>query len=310
MRAQGGASAQVMAPMRVVRDALRVCWPLLWTVILRFSRHQGSVLCGHIAYSLMLAAIPFLIFATALTGFLVGEEGAQSALAALFNGLPEHVARTLEPVLGQVLGEVIGQRRGGVLALAALGAIWAASNAVEAVRIGLDRAYDLGDTRHVALSRLISVAVVMAGFVVFAFLSVLLILAPLAFALIERWTDIRVPVEIDLLRYGVGLAVLGAALWVMHRLLPSRPMRGLRLWPGVLASVVIWAAAATGMSVYLAYVPSYTVTYGALAGVVVTLLFFYLIGVAMLAGAEVNAVLNAGPPHAASRADAAAGGNG
>ena len=254
----------------------------------------------------MLAAVPFLIFATALTGFLVGEESAQSALGALFHGLPEHVAQTLEPVLG----EVIGQRRGGVLTLSALGAVWAASNAVEAVRIGLDRAYDLDDTRHVALSRLISVLVVIAGFAIFALLSVLLILAPLAFTLIERWTDIRVPVEIDLLRYGIGLGVLGGALWIMHRILPSRPMRGLRLWPGVLSSVLIWAAAATGMSVYLAYVPSYTVTYGTLAGVVVTLLFFYLVGVALIIGAEVNAAIHASRPHAARRADAVTGGNG
>ena len=70
-------------------------------------------------------------------------------------------------------------------------------------------------------------------------------------------------------------------------------MRGLNLWPGILASVVIWGAAATGLSIYLAFAPSYTVTYGTLAGVIVTLLFFYLTGVALIFGAEVNAVVNA-----------------
>jgi membrane protein len=284
----------------LLRIVLKATWPFLWRVVKRFNRHEGTVLSGYIAYSMMLAVVPFLIFATALTGFLVGDVQAESTLAALFKGLPEHVARTLEPVLH----EVIGQRRGGVLTVSALAAIWAASNGVEAVRIGLDRAYEVDDARHVALSRLISIGVVIIGFAIFTVLSVLLILAPLAFSLIERWTDIRIPVELDLLRLGIGLWLLGAALWIMHRVLPSRPMRGLRLWPGVLASVAIWTAAATGMSVYLAYAPSYTVTYGTLAGVVVTLLFFYLTGVALIFGAEVNAAANGGLLAAASGPDA------
>jgi membrane protein len=286
--------------VNLLRIVLKATWPFLWSVVKRFNRHEGTVLSGYIAYSMMLAVVPFLIFATALTGFLVGDAQAQFTLAALFKGLPEHVARTLEPVLL----EVIGQRRGGVLTVSALAAIWAASNGVEAVRIGLDRAYEVDDARHVALSRLIAIGVVIIGFAIFTVLSVLLILAPLAFSLIERWTDIRIPVEFDLLRLTIGLCVLGGALWIMHRVLPSRPMRRLRLWPGVLASVAIWSAAAIGMSVYLAYAPSYTVTYGTLAGVVVTLLFFYLTGVALIFGAEVNAAANAGLLAAASGPDA------
>jgi membrane protein len=274
----------------LVRTVLKATWPFLWTVVKRYNRDQGSVLSGHIAFSLMLAVVPFLIFATALTGFTVGQQGAEMALAALFEGVPEHVALTLEPVLM----EVIGQRHGGILTLSALGAIWAASNGVEAVRIGLDRAYGVDDARHVALSRLIAIGVVLAGFVIFTVLSALIIFAPLVFLLIEQWAEIDIPAEADVMRYLLGMTVLAGSLWIMHRVLPSRPMRGLRLWPGVIASVIIWSAAATGLSVYLAYAPSYAITYGTLAGVIVTLLFFYLTGAAVIFGAEVNAAVNMG----------------
>jgi membrane protein len=275
--------------MRTVRAALHVAWQFLRAAAKRFGNDMGSVLAGNIAYSLMLAVVPFLIFATALTGFIVGAEASQSALNALFSAVPQHVAETLKPVLL----EVIGARRGGLLTLSALATIWAASNGVEAVRIGLDRAYDVDDARHVALSRLISIGVVLAGFAIFVVLSALIVFAPLVFIMIERWTPVDIPFEANLVRYFVGLTVLAAALWPMHRLLPSRSMRGLNLWPGILASVVIWGAAATGLSIYLAFAPSYTVTYGTLAGVIVTLLFFYLTGVALIFGAEVNAVVNA-----------------
>jgi membrane protein len=245
--------------------------------------------------------VPFLIFATALTGFFVGQQGAEMALAALFEGVPEHVALTIEPVLM----EVVGQRRGDILTLSALAAVWAASNGVEAVRLGLDHAYEVDDSRHVALSRLISIGVVLTGFAIFTLLSALIVFAPLVFVLVERWTAVDIPAEADVIRYALGLAVLSGTLWAMHRVLPSRRMRGMRLWPGVLASVLIWSMAATGMSVYLAYAPSYAVTYGTLAGVIVTLLFFYLTGVALIFGAEVNAAINAARPGAARGPDAA-----
>ncbi len=151
----------------------------------------------------------------------------------------------------------------------------------------------MDDKRHVGLNRLIAIGVVLTGFVIFTVLSALIIFAPLVFLLIERWTEIDIPVEADVMRYLLGVTVLAGSLWTMHRVLPSRPMRGLRLWPGVIASVIIWSAAATGLSVYLAYAPSYAVTYGTLAGVIVTLLFFYLTGAAIIFGAEVNAVANA-----------------
>ncbi len=291
--------------MSLTRTVLKATWPFLWRVVKRFNQDQGSVLSGYIAYSLMLSLMPFLIFATALTGFIVGVDESQTALNALFAVVPEHVAQTLEPVLL----EVIGQRRGGILTVSALGAIWAASNGVEAVRIGLARAYDVDASRHRALSRLISVGVVLMGFVVFTVLCTLVIFAPLVFSLIERWTDIRVPLGIDILRYLIAAAVLAVSLYGMHRVLPSRPMSGFRLWPGILASVVIWAVVATGLSLYLAYSPSYAVTYGALAGVIVTLLFFYLTGLALIFGAQVNAAVNAHLLGAASGQDALPGGD-
>ena len=168
--------------MKILQSVLKTVWPFLGTVLWRFVRDQGSVLSGNIAYSLMLAVFPFLIFATALTGFFVGPEGTSAVLGTLFEALPEHVARTIEPVLL----EVIGQRRGGILTISALGAVWAASNAVESIRIGLDLAYDVGYRRHVALTRLIAIVVVIGGFAVFTLLAALIIFAPLVFQIVQE----------------------------------------------------------------------------------------------------------------------------
>ncbi|MEM1383256.1 MAG: YihY/virulence factor BrkB family protein [Pseudomonadota bacterium] len=257
-------------------------------VLQRFTAHQGSVLCGYIAYAAMLSGMPFLIFATALAGHLVGEGTSTQAVEALFQAVPEHVARTLEPVLQEILGE----RRGGILTLSAVGTVWAASNGVEAIRVALDRAYLVEKPRHFLWRRLLAIGFVFIGFVTFVALALLIILAPLVRQAVEAFTTIAVPVGTEIARYAVGACLLFAFFWVLHRLLPSRAMRGVRLWPGIVTSVVIWVAIASGLSIYLAYSSTYAVTYGALAGVIVTLLFFYLTGAAIILGAEVNAVVN------------------
>jgi membrane protein len=60
----------------------------------------------------------------------------------------------------------------------------------------------------------------------------------------------------------------------------------------VIVSTLLWVAFASGFSLYLSFTPTYTVTYGTLAGVIITLMFFYLTGAVIIYGAEVNAALN------------------
>ncbi|MEM9736191.1 MAG: YihY/virulence factor BrkB family protein [Pseudomonadota bacterium] len=264
-------------------------WPFLKAVVNRFMDDEGTVIAGYIAYAAMLAGMPFLIFTTAMAGILIGDTYSEEAVEALFNAVPEHVAQTLEPVLR----EVIGERRGGIAIISLLGAIWAASNGVEAIRIGLDRAYDVSKARGFVQRRFVAICFVFVGFFTFAALAVLIIFAPLIFRIIEANTPVDIPGITDLARYLVGGGMLIGFLWVCHRLLPSRNMAKIRLMPGIIVSVAIWGFLASAMSIYLAHANTYAMTYGALAGVIVTLLFFYLTAIAIIFGGEVNAVINA-----------------
>jgi membrane protein len=126
---------------------------------------------------------------------------------------------------------------------------------------------------------------------IFAILAILIIGAPLALSLIERYLGFSAPFGVGLLRYLVGLSVFAAFLALLHMLLPSRRPPPQSILPGILVTVALWALGATGFSIYLSFAPSFSITYGAFAGVIVTLLFFYLTGAAIIFGAEVNAAL-------------------
>ena len=244
---------------RVARSAYR-----------RFNRDDGTAMAGYIAYSVFLSLFPFAIFMSALSGILIGPEDSQRIIDALFDLAPEHIAQTLEPVLKEVMGEA----RGGVLTFSALAALWIASNAVEAIRIAFDRAYDVMDPRGFILRRSICIGFVFIAAIAFALLGFLIILAPLAITLAREYLPFHIPFGLGIIRYVLGLLVFAIFLLMLNRWLPGRAPRIRRVLPGIIVSTILWIIGATGFSIYLAFAPSYTVTYGAFAGVIVTLLFF------------------------------------
>jgi len=268
----------VRAIYRIGRESLR-----------RFVEDDGAAMAGYIAFSSLLAIFPFLIFATSLAGLAFGRTHGREAIDALFRLAPEHIARTLEPVLQEVL-----QGRGdSYVTVSIVLAIWLASNAFESFRLAFDRAYGGAGRRKYIARRLRALGFVMLGALVAAVLGFSVIFVPIAMRYAAVWSELRISTQALSFSFALGVVVFYAFLTLMHRYLPSHPMKGLRLWPGVLVTVVLWVAGALVFSYYLTLTPTYAITYGTLSGVIVTLIFFYLSGVAVIFGAEVNAALNA-----------------
>ena len=261
---------------------------LFWDAYRAFLADDGSAMAGYIAFSALLGLFPFLILATNLTAYTLGPGGAEAAVAALFDFAPPHLAQTIEPILLDVLSGA----GGGLLTLSAIAALWFSSNAVEAIRTAFDRAYDDAEPRGAVAGRLISILVVLIGVVVAMTLGTTIVLAPLAFGVIEAWFEIRVPGWAGAVRYGIGMGTYAMFLVFLHRVLPGHRLPLRALWAGVAVTTVIWIIAATGFSIYLGITPTYATTYGTLAGVVISLVFFYISGMAVIFGAEINAVRN------------------
>lgn len=267
-----------------------------WAIALaikNFVRDDGSALAGYMAYTALLALFPFLIFATALCGLLIGTEGVEPVMNFLFNNVPDHVARTIRPVLE----EVVRNRSGNVLSLSALGAIWIASNGFEALRAGLERAYQVKNYRRWWANRLISIGFVFLALIAFFALAVLIVLGPSLTALAQEYSGAVEYVEEILgvnlqiwasFRYFFGAVILITFQLLLHHILPAErpPVPILR---GVLVTVFLWMILASAFSVYFRFMPSYAITYGALGGVIATLLFFYVSAAIFIFGAEINA---------------------
>ncbi len=266
--------------------AIAVLYEAFW----EFKQDDGPALAGYIAFSGLLGVFPFIILTTNVAALALGAGQSQQAVDALFEYAPPHVAQTLEPVLLDVLRGASG----GLLTISALAAIWFSSNAFEAIRTSFDRAYNVDRPRGWLKGRLISIACVFFGTFASILLGFLIVLGPLVIQIVEGFFGLTIPFIAEVGRYFFGLLVFVSFVTMLHFVLPRHRIPFRRLWIGVIVSTLIWLAAATGFSIYLGYTPTYVSTYGTLAGVMITLVFLYITGMAIIYGAEVNAVLARG----------------
>lgn len=267
--------------MEWIRIPYRAAWRLVMV-------DEGLVLAGYIAFTAFLSLFPFLIFLAALAGFLGDRETADRFIEAMFEFMPDDVAETLAPAVG----EVVGARHGGLLTFGILFTLWFASNGFEALRTGLNRAYGVSEQRAIWWLRLQSIAFVISGGLIILFLSLVVVLGPLVWRVLGPTVDqmLETRLVFGTARYVFAAVLLFGALIFLHRWLPNTRQALRRILPGVAATTVLWLLGAGLFAWYVGHLTDYSVYYGSLGGVAITLMFFYVSAIIFIFGAEINAV--------------------
>lgn len=255
----------------------------------RFNRDDGWAIASHITLSGILALFPFLIFSASLTAFLDLGEFPDTAVHLIFDIWPESVAGALAAEVRTVLTEP----RGDVLTFGAMIALFFASSGVEALRLGLNRAYKVSESRNAMWLRLQSIAFVIVAAVSAVTITFALVLLPLGLALARKFApgfDWQV-VQLGYWRLGISGAVLVGALLASHKWLPDGRRSLGEILPGMILTLVLWLAASTAFAAYLEGFADYVGTYAGLAGIMVSLIFVYIMSAIFLIGAEFNSAL-------------------
>jgi membrane protein len=267
--------------MEWIRIPYRAAWRLVMA-------DEGLELSGYIAFTAFFSLFPFLIFLAALAGFLGDRETADDFIAAMFNLMPDDVAGTLAPAVR----EVLGGREGGLLTVGILTTLWFASNGIEALRVGLNRAYGAHEARSLWWRRLQSIGFVIVGGVVIFFLSLAVILGPLVWRVLGPAVHDVLETRLVFVaaRYLMAVLMLLGGLLLLHRWLPNTRQAYARVLPGVCVTAVLWLMGASAFSWYIGNLADYAAFYGSLGGVAITLMFFYVSAIIFIFGAEVNAV--------------------
>ena len=259
--------------------------------------HDVPGLAAELAYRFMFATFPFAIFVVALSGFIASWVGiadpSSRIIGAIGNSLPSDLVGPVRAQLEQALSETQPQ----LLSVGAVVTLYAATGGIDTLMKAMNRAYGVPETRpivtRIALAALLTVlggAAVVVSFV--AVVGGTLVTQRLidGIGLGQVWP------ALSLLRWPTAAALLVAAVSALLRYAPCyrTPWR-----PAAIAAMVfavVWLAVTYGFGLYVARFASYGATYGALAGVIVLMLWFYLTAFVLLCSAELAALLTG--PHA------------
>ncbi|MHB2267847.1 YihY/virulence factor BrkB family protein [Aliihoeflea sp. PC F10.4] len=269
---------QIVATKRVLYDALG-----------HFNNDDGWAMASHLALSSLLALFPFLIFATSLASFLGAQAFADTAVHLVFDTWPDEIAG---PIAHEVTN-VLTVPRGDFLTIGVVIAAFFASNGIEALRVSLNRAYRVTETRSIVTLRIQSLAFVFIATVGFVVVSALLVVAPLIAGIAQRNAPWLEPYTgtITLWRFIVASLVIVIGLAAVHFWLPDGRRRFRDIVPGMIFTLIGWIVGSTLFASYLSQFSSYASTYAGLASIMIALVFLYIVSVIFIMGGELNAAM-------------------
>ena len=251
-------------------------------------------LAAQLAYYFFLALFPAVLCVIALASFLPLHNFTDEIVSSLGRFAPE----AMLSIIRDQLFRLSNGNDGGIFTLGLLGALWSSSAAMVAMISAMNRAYDIEEGRPWWKVRVTAIllTVGLAVFIVVAF--GLIVAGPQAadwaaarlgfgpaFAL--TWQIVQWPIAFVLVVTGIGLVYYFA---------PDAEQDWAWITPGALVATVLWVFGSIAFRFYVVNFGNYEATYGAIAGVILLMLWFYLSGLALLVGAEASAEIEHASP--------------
>jgi membrane protein len=265
---------------------------IVWLIYEPFQRlfaDEAVPLAGNIAFRTLFSIFPFLIFLTALAGFFGNANLADAVVGYLLSVAPPGLVTPLAPEIHSILTVP----RTGLLSLSAIVTVWSAMSGVDSIRVSLNRAYDLKETRSFWILYLQSVLFVVFAAVVLLAFALLIVFGPVILVTVEAYAPgIRGSFDqLDRWRFPIAILLLTSWLLICHRVLPAKRLTIREVLPGVLLTVLVWIILSVAYSIYLVRFGAFVSTYASLSGLFGAMFFLYLSALVLIFGGEVNRVI-------------------
>lgn len=252
-------------------------------------RDDVPSLAAGVAFKIFLSLFPAAIAAAAVFSLVTTPEDILKVRDAIGDLIPNRAAEVVTGPLDNLV-EGGGSGAGGLAIGGVLAGLWAASSAAVTLMKALSRAYDVEETRKFVGQRLIALAITLALFVTMVGMVLLLVAGgPIQEALLPPQLGPVGGFLVSAMRFLAALALLVALFAFLYWIGPDRE-RPEWTWlsPGAVVGVVGWLLTSGGFTLYVRMAGDYEATYGALAGVIVLLLWLQLSMMMLLIGGELN----------------------
>ena len=274
--------------------------PLSWRELLKRTVNETLAddvfnLAAQQAYYFFFALFPALLALISIASFFPIE----NLIGEIQTMLGRIAPKDVTDIVTEQIFKIGQSNAGGILTLAFLFTLWSSSSAVLAMCSTLNAAYDITEGRPWWKVRLTAIGLTV-GLAMFILLAMTLVIAGPAIAT-KAAEALRLGAAFtwtwNILQWPVVFILVASAVALVYYVAPDAEQEWIWITPGSVLATLLWVIASLAFRLYVTNFTAYNETYGAIGGVMVLLLWFYVSGIALLIGAELNAEIEHASPY-------------
>jgi membrane protein len=254
----------------------------------RFQEDEISRLSAELAYFFLLSLFPFLIFLFTLLAYLPIPH--EDVLSLVREYAPKEALHLIETNVHNMMDH----QNGKLLSFGIIATIWSASNGINAIVRAFNRAYDVKEDRSFIIARGMAVLLTFA----MMFVIIVALALPVFGRMIGMFLFSAFGFSSEFLmiwnafRWAVSSAILFIVFTALYYFAPNKHLRIKRVTRGALFATIGWIVVSWAFSYYVGSLANYTAMYGSLGGIIVLMIWFYLSGMIIILGGEINAIFD------------------
>ncbi|MRH44614.1 YihY family inner membrane protein [Aquibacillus halophilus] len=244
-------------------------------------------LSAQLSYFFLLSLFPFMLFLVTLLGFLPLPE------VDIMNFIEDYAPAETATLINENVNMIVTERNGGLLSIGLIGTLWSASNGINAIMRAFNAAYNVEENRSFVISRLIAIVLTIAMLIVIIIAFLLPIFGKaigvylfsffgLSEGFLQTWNT---------LRWVISSVVFFLVLLALYILAPNKKVNIKNVAIGAIFATICWQLVSLLFSYYVNTIGNYSAMYGSLGGVIVLMIWFYISGIIIITGGEINALL-------------------
>ncbi len=249
-----------------------------------FQKDNVPLLAAAQAFYYLLSIVPLLILLLSILPYLNIDP--EQALSFIKSMIPSETA----DVFKENIIKVVQDPKGGLLTVGILGTIWSASSGMNAFITATNLAFEVKEERSFIKVRLLSIALTFGMIFAIVIALILPVFGDVIIQYIQSFLNLpdQTVILFQILRWIISIVVMALVLMSLYHFAPNTKNPFKVALPGALIATLLWQVISLAFSFYISNFANYSATYGSLGGVIILMLWFFLTGLILMVGAEIN----------------------
>lgn len=256
---------------------------------------HGLEHAGYIAFLNLFAVLPLFIILISFMSLLYETESGIKIIRSIVKLLPEYSLS----VVGPQIDSIFTKPSVHLISFVSLGAVWTTSSSLEGVRTIFNKIYKVKNPPSFLITRVTSILQFFLLIICTLGAITMFVILPKIVHKLEEVLHYTLP-NIEntytntILMWVIAIWIIG----VIYYSLTNKKLEFLEVLPGAILTLVLWYLSSSMLSYYIANLANFNILYGGLTGVIITLIFFYLVNIILIYGAEINYIFKQRHPKA------------